>query len=80
MSPDELPEPGLMQPSHDTDRADAGREAKSRRGATRGHPAELPVAELEALAADLVRRVGAERARFVATLLEEAAEAAEGRA
>ena len=72
--------PGLLPPTQDTSRAAARAETKPRRGAARGRPAELGVADLEALAADLVRRVGIGRARFVAALLDEAAEAAEDEA
>ena len=74
---DGLPAPGLLPLPQDTGRAAANGKAKPRRGAAQGHPDELGVADLEALAADLVRRVGIERARFVAALLDEAAEAAE---
>jgi hypothetical protein len=51
----------------------------SRRGAARKLSADASVAELEALAADLVRQLGAQRARYLAALLDEAAEAAETR-
>jgi hypothetical protein len=61
----------------DTGRAVAGDGAEPSRGAAQGPPVAPGVADLETLAADLVRRFGIGRARFVAALLEEAAAAAE---
>jgi hypothetical protein len=52
--------------------------ALSRRGAARTPPAEATADDLERLADELVRRLGA-RARYLAALLDEAAEAAETR-
>ena len=75
MTHDEL---GISQASQSADRAGVRRGGGSRRGAGNGHHrAELSVADLEALAVDLVHRVGIERALFMAALLQEAAEAAE---
>jgi hypothetical protein len=51
--------------------------ARARRAAGNGQQAEATPAELEKLAADIVRQIGAKRARYVAALLEEAADAAE---
>jgi hypothetical protein len=52
--------------------------AASRRGQP---PAGEPsAADLEKLAAELVRKLGATRARFLAALLDELADEAEGRA
>jgi hypothetical protein len=74
MSADTLPAPGVLPPSQDTGRAAAGRGARSRRGAAHGPPGEAGVDNLEDLAAQLVAKLGARRARYLAPLLDERAD------
>jgi hypothetical protein len=64
--------PGLLPPTQDTGRAAAGR------GAAHGPPAEASVDDLEGLAKKLVARLGPRRVRFLASLLDEQADEAEG--
>jgi hypothetical protein len=80
MSHDTLSAPGLLLRPQDTGRAAAGRGARSRRGAAHGPPAEASVDTLEGLAAGLVRKLGPAKARYLASLLDEQADEAEGRA
>jgi hypothetical protein len=73
-----LSAPGLLPPTQDTGRADAGRWARSSRGAAHGPPAEASVVDLEGLAKKPVARLGPRRTRFLASLLDEQADEAEG--
>ena len=54
--------------------------ATARRAAAQQRLASLSVDDLETLAATLLRQLGAVRARYLASLLDEAADEAEGRA
>jgi hypothetical protein len=54
--------------------------ATARRAAAQQRLASLSVDDLETLAATLLRQLGAARARYLASLLDEAADEAEGRA
>jgi hypothetical protein len=58
----------------------AAGKATARRAAAQQRPAALSVDDLETLAATLLRQLGAQRARFLAALLDERADEAEGRA
>jgi hypothetical protein len=78
MSHDTPSAPGLLLRPQDTGRAAAGNGARSRRGAAHGPPAEPGVADLEGLAVQLVRKLGAWRALLLASLLDEQADEAEG--
>jgi hypothetical protein len=60
------------------DRATAEGKVARRRGAGQRRPVET-TDNLEALAADLTRQLGPTRARYLAALIDEAAEAAETR-
>jgi hypothetical protein len=77
MSADTLPVPGLLPASQDTGHAAAGRGARSSRGAAQGPPVEATVDTLERLPAGLVRKLGAARARLLASLIDERADEAE---
>jgi hypothetical protein len=80
MSADTLPAPGLLPPPQETRRADADGKAKPRRGAAQGPPTANGVDDLKRLAAQLVAQLGAAKARYLAALLVEQADEAEGRA
>jgi hypothetical protein len=58
----------------------AADKATARRAAAQLRLASLSVDDLETLAATLLRQLGAARARYLASLLDEAADEAEGRA
>ena len=78
MRSDALSAPGLLPVSQDTGRAAAGRGAEPPQGAAHGRPAEPGVDNLERLAADLLRQLGAARALLLASLIDEVVEDVEG--